>query len=331
MPLNDRIVLEELAKLVRETFLLWDDVWVGFSWRHYFFEHTQRVRALSLEIGRREGANLRKLEYAALLHDITKRYDGNILKDNQGKRLLDQNGFWRNELLMPKKENPITKMYQDYNQFHELHNLSGALIAKKILESQNFSADFCASVGSIIEGHLKPEPMGGEGLPNLLERRILYESDTIDANLGLIAVYRNIHIHTHSMIAEKGSIDLRQYIDRMKTWINTKTPFIERMTTETSIKIAKERRERMEEFCQRIVEERDNDYLAGTEYGMLGVIKYLIDCNVNPNLLDEISYLQNYWIPQRNGKLNQSPKSEEILRNAVDFCRLLSQEIEGKA
>ena len=222
--LDDQAVLKELAELVKETFLLWDEVWVGFSWKHYFFDHTQRVRALSLEIGRREGADLRKLEYASLLHDITKRYDGNILRDNQGKRVLDENGFWRNELLMPKRENLVTRLYREHNQLHELHNLSGALIAKEILESYGFSQDFSTSVSSIIEGHLKPDPLEGEALPNILERKILYEADTIDANLGLIAFYRNIQIHTHSAIVEKGVADLRQYVDRIRPWVKTKTP-----------------------------------------------------------------------------------------------------------
>ena len=94
-PMDDEAILQELEELVRATFLLWEEKWVGFSWRHYYFNHTQRVRALSLEIGRREHADLRKLEYAALLHDITKRYDGKIVSDKDGNRILDENGFWR--------------------------------------------------------------------------------------------------------------------------------------------------------------------------------------------------------------------------------------------
>lgn len=331
--MDDQAVLKELADLVKETFLLWDEVWVGFSWKHYFFDHTQRVRALSLEIGRREGADLRKLEYASLLHDITKRYDGDILRDSQGKRVLDENGFWRNELLIPKRENLVTRLYREHNQFHELHNVSGAIIAKEILESYGFSQDFCTSVSSIIEGHLKPDPIGGGASPNVLERKILYEADTMDANLGLIAFYRNIHIHTHSIIAEKGEADLRQYVERMKPWINTKTPFIERMATETGIRIARERYGRMGEFCRRIIEELENDSSRSVEYGMLGVMKYFMDCNQDPNLQDEMSYLLNDWIPQRERMLKtvSNPRGELIFQNAINFCELLSREIEGKA
>jgi len=331
--LDDQAVLKELVDIVRETFLLWDDVWVGFSWKHYFFNHTQRVRALSLEMGRHEGADLRKLEYASLLHDITKRYDGNILRDNQGKRILDVNGFWRNELLLPNRENHVTRLYRKHNQFHELHNVSGALIARELLEAYGFSQDFSTSVSSIIEGHLKPDPLEGEALLNVLERKILYEADTIDANLGLIAFYRNIQIHTHSAILGGGVADLRQYVNRIGPWIRTKTPFVEKMATKSGVQIATERYRRMGEISSRIVEELENDYSQSVEYGMLGIIEYFMGCNQDPNLQDEMSYLLTNWIPQREKmvKTMTNPRTQQIFQNAVDFCELLSREIEGKA
>lgn len=312
---------------------MWDEVWVGFSWKNYFFEHTLRVRALSLEMGRREGADLRKLEYASLLHDITKRYDGNILRDNQGKRALDEDGFWRNELLMPKRENLVTKLYREHNQLHRLHNLSGALIAKEILESYGFPEDFCTSVSSIIEGHLKPVSIGVEAVPDVLERRILYEADTMDANLGLIAFYRNIHIYTHSATSEKGAADLRQYVDRIRPWVQTKTPFLERMATTTGIHIAKERYERIEDFASRILEERETDSSQSLEYGLLGIVRYFMEHNQDPCLQDEMSYLLTNWIPQRERMLKTvtNPRTKLVFKNAVDFCELMSREIEGKA
>ena len=81
--------LKEIEDLVRETFSLWDEKRQGFSWRNYYWNHTSRVRALCLEIGRREGADLEKLAYAATLHDITKRYDGRILTDENGRRITE--------------------------------------------------------------------------------------------------------------------------------------------------------------------------------------------------------------------------------------------------
>lgn len=331
--LKDEAILRELSELVKETFLLWDEVWVGFSWRHYYFDHTQRVRALCLEIARHEAADLRKLEYAALLHDLTKRYDGKILTDSQGKRILDENGFWRNELLIPKRENIVTRLYRDYNQFHRLHNVSGALVAKKILESYGFPSDFCTSVSSIIEGHLKPEPREGDSSLDILERKILYEADTIDANLGLTAFYRNIQIHTHSAIVEKGLPDLRQYVGRIGPWVKTKTSFIDRMMTETGAQIAGRRYGKMEEFASQIMEELQNNFLQSLEYGTLGIMKYFMDCNQDPNLPDEMNNLLTRWIPdcEKRLKTEKDPETQLIFQRAVNFCHLLSQEAEGKA
>ena len=331
--MDDESVLKELSELVKATFLLWEDAWVGFSWKHYYFNHTQRVRALSLEIGRREGADLRKLEYAALLHDITKRYDGNIITDDQGKRILDESGFWRNELLVPKRENLITRLFEENKQYHKLHNVTGAVMAKKILENYGFSQNFRTSVGFIIEGHLKPDIFEEKASSDVLERKILYEADTIDSNLGLTAFYRNIQIYTHSAIAEKGAVDLRQYICRIDKWIKTKSPFIDKMMTRTGTQIARERYRRMGEFSSQITEDLQNSFSQSLEYGILGLIKYFMNCNQYPNLQDEMIYLFAVWIPkyEKMQKTETNPKAQLIFQRAVSFCHLLSQEIEGKA
>lgn len=89
----------------------------------------------------------------------------------------------------------------------------------------------------------------------------------------------------------------------------------------------------MEEFCHRIIEELENDSSWSVEYGMLGVMKYFMECNKDPNLQDEMSYLQTNWIPQRQRMLKtvSNPRTGLIFQNAVSFCELLSREIEGKA
>src|SRR4029453_18153506 len=76
---QDAATLRELEELVRQTHLLWDQEWVGFSWRNYTYEHMQRVRGLSRTLAAQEGADARVLEFAATLHDVTKSYDGDTL------------------------------------------------------------------------------------------------------------------------------------------------------------------------------------------------------------------------------------------------------------
>ncbi len=329
---DDAAILKELNDLVRETFLLWDEIWVGFSWRHYYFNHTQRVRALSLEIGRREAADLRRLEYAAILHDITKRYDGRILTDSQGKRILDENGFWRNELLMPKRENLVTKLCREFNQFGSLHSVSGAFVANKILETYGFPSGFCASVGSIIENHLKPDNDEEGSSSDVLEKRILYEADTIDANLGLTAFYRNVQIRTHYATAAKGRVDLRQYIRHIEPWIESKTSFIDRIVTKTGTNIARQRYERMKNLSSQIRDELQNSRRNSLNNGMLGIIKGFMNRNRDPNLVDEMEFLLTRWIPARERVVEASkdPETRSTFNRARDFCYLLSGEIKGK-
>ena len=64
---------KELEDLVTDTYKLWDHNRVGFQWRHYTWNHTKRVRAMGMELGRREGGDVKKLEIAGTLHDITKK------------------------------------------------------------------------------------------------------------------------------------------------------------------------------------------------------------------------------------------------------------------
>ncbi|MBD3184067.1 HD domain-containing protein, partial [Candidatus Poribacteria bacterium] len=335
---SDHEILRKLEDLVQETFTLWDEKRVGFSWRYYFFNHTQRVRALSLTIGRHEGADLRKLEYAALLHDITKRYDGNIMTDKDGKRIIDEDGFWRNEVLLPNpnKSNAVTQLYQEYSQANTLHNISGSFIAKKLLESYGFSDEFCDGVASVVLTHLKPSETSVEKMEvfkNNLEGRILYEADTIDSNLGMVAFFRNIGIHTYGMLKRTGRIDLKEYIDGIPRWLNMKEDFLPRMQTETGLKMGKDRQKRNWEMWEKIEKEKEN-FQLNEKYGILGVVKYFMSCCEDPNMAYQMEYMENQWIPHRkqmiqDGEINKA-EARKSLKSAIEFCSLLSREVRGE-
>lgn len=336
--LDDARILKEMEDLVRETFMLWDEKRVGFSWRHYYFEHTQRVRMLSLTIGKNEGANLRSLEYAALLHDITKRYDGNILTGKDGKRIVDEDGFWRNETLLPNpnKSNIITQLYQDHNQADKLHNVSGAFIAGMLLRGYGLPEDFCDSVSSVVLNHLKPNESSTEKIQQFnsnLEGRILYEADTIDSNLGLVAFIRNIGIHTYSMVSQTGRTDLRQYIEGIPRWLNMKEDFIPRMQTATGRLMGKARQRRNWEIWTQVEREKE-DFELNETYGILGTIKYFMSCYDDPNLTEQMLHLEKQWIPQRGqmlaGENSKREAAGESLRSAVEFYSLLDGEIRGE-
>ena len=335
---DDARILQELEDLVQETFMLWDEKRVGFSWRYYFFNHTQRVRRLSISIGQQENADLRKLEYAALLHDITKRYDGKILTDGDGRRVIDKDGFWKNEVLLPNpaKKNVVTELYQRHNLAGSLHNVSGAFIAGELLRRYGFPDDFCKDVGSIVLAHLKPNGASKEKMEhfeNNLEGRILYEADTIDANLGLVAFFRNIGIHTYSMIQRTGSADLKEYVMSLPRWLNMKEDFLPRMQTRTGLRIGKARLDRVR-FVWNQIETEMKDFELNEKYGVLGVVKYFMNHCEDPNLTEEMAYLKDQWLPERRAALKSEGAGMAAARNslkaAAGFHSLLSSEIMGE-
>ncbi len=318
--------------------MLWDEKRVGFSWRHYFINHTQRVRMLSLSIGKHEGADLRKLEYAALMHDITKRYDGKILTDKDGKRVLDEDGFWKNEVLPPNpnKSNIVTELYEEHDQAYEIHNESGALIAGMILREYGLPEDFCDGVSSIIKTHLKPSESNLEKTREFdenLEGRILYEADTIDSNLGLVAFFRNIGIHTYSMRQRTGKAELRDYIEGIPRWLDMKEDFLPRMQTETGLKWGKERQKRNWGMWS-LIEREKEDFELNEKYGILGIVKYFMSCCDDPNMAEQMACVENEWIPERKamavGENSRREAAEQSLNTAIDFHSMLAKEVCGE-
>ena len=55
------------------------------------------------------------------------------------------------------------------------------------------------------------------------EARVLSDADLIDANLGLVAFYRNIQIHAGRMLQQTGSVNAVAYLDLAERWISSRT------------------------------------------------------------------------------------------------------------
>ncbi|HGJ66097.1 TPA: HD domain-containing protein [bacterium] len=336
--LDDAKILKELENLVKETFMLWDEIRVGFSWRHYFFNHTQRVRKLSMTIGKQEGADLRRLEYASLLHDITKRYDGNFLTDKDGKRVFNEDGLWLNEMLWPNpnKSNIVTELYKKHELAYKIHNDSGGIIAKHLLKQYGLDDDFCDAVASSIVYHLKPNDTSVEKskeFMNNLEARIIYEADTMDSNLGLMAFFRNIGIHTHFAVQKNGRYDLKEYLSGIPRWLDMKDDFIPSMQTETGKKIGKARQQRNRDVWNLIEKELENSELNET-YGIIGIVEYFMSCHEDPSMAEQMNYVDKVWLPERKQMLaNENSRraiAEESLNRAIEFHNLMKREMIGE-
>ncbi len=329
---GDRAVLSELEGLVRETYTLWDEEWVGFSWRNYTYDHVQRVRALGRTIGAEEGADDRVLNFAGLLHDITKAYDGEIITDAQGNRVLDENGFWQNETLVPARENVVTEAYDRLDLAGQLHNVSGAHMADWLLSERGYPADFRDAVGAAIEAHLMADDSA------TVEGRSLYDADTIDANIGLPAFYRNIQIGMRRQdvtFAGRGESfpewlranlaeHLHEYLtDRVATWIDGKRrDFIPKMTTPTGRRVAEERIARLSQILAELHRELD-DLESALERGGSAVVRYFMENRSNPALSEQLELLSEQW-------LRTHPPAAGAPPGAASFLVALREEVEGR-
>lgn len=337
--MDHQSILYELEELSAETFTLWDHNRVGFQWRHYTLNHTLRVRGMCLELGRREDADLTKLAFAATLHDITKRYDGRILTDENGNRVFDENGFWKNETLMPNpsKNNVVTELYDEHNLNGTVHSVSGALIAEKILERYGLPEEFNVAVGAIIRAHVRPPNLTDEQFDQLygsVENKILYDADTMDPNVGYTAFYRNVHIHSHGAI-QRGGFDLSAYVDNLPRWINMKDDFVTNLLTESAREVGAMRQERNRNLYAMLAEEKQH-FDINQKYGLHGVIDYLVNGTEDPHFRNQLDYLEQHWIPERKAWLaDEQNDTRELAQQGVErvvaFCDLMEAEYSGKA
>jgi HD superfamily phosphohydrolase YqeK len=285
--------LKELDELVRETYQLWDQEWVGFSWRNYTYDHMARVRALARTLGQREGADDLVIRYGATLHDSTKSFDGEILMQD-GKRVVDENGLWLNDYLPPSRSNRLTKIYDELDLHRTVHSKSGALVADYLLKEYGVEPRVREHVQEVIHSHLMPGPTTS------IEGGCLYDADTIDANIGMPALYRNIRITTHRLEEQRQDVDehlsstkaeyLRGYIaERLRPWNEgKKNDFIPKLVTKSARDVATARVERLNAWLDELAAEIDNP----RDDGALVIVWDFIQRRRNPSLSQELVRLE---------------------------------------
>jgi hypothetical protein len=182
--------------------------------------------------------------------------------------------------------------------------VSGARIADALLAERGYPAAFRAHVGEIIVSHLKVTDASS------LEGRCLYDADTIDANIGHPALYRNIQISMHFLekqhaergesteayLAEKLRDQLHLFlVEKWPAWVSTKhRDFVERMTTEAGRRRAVARIRGLEEALATMQAEMA-EFDAAIESGHLAPTVYFIRSRRNPSLLDEMAILEARW------------------------------------
>jgi putative nucleotidyltransferase with HDIG domain len=325
----------EIEQVVVDTFAQWDVLRVGFSWRKYYMDHTRQVQNLALRMARDLEADPEELRFAAILHDVSKRYDGAILKDAEGKNVIDEEGFWLNETVRPEHGNWVTELYDRLGLQGQIHHVSGATLTEQILREFGQPENFVRPVSKIVRGHLK-----GKVPPDEMDRRyrevevrILYDADTIDPNVGLTAFYRNIQINAGYALQRGEPIDLRAYVEKLPRWVDMKDSFRDHMLTDVGRQLCDERQQRNREVMRDLQAELDDESL-NRKYGMLGVLEYLFTNPEDPSLHEHAEGLRGEWLPERAHELADETslakeRGEEALQRSRRFIEMLDGEIAG--
>lgn len=325
----------EVRQVVEETFGLWDVRRVGFSWRKYYLDHTLQVQNLALRMARELDADPEQLRRAAILHDITKRYDGAILKDGEGKNVLDGEGFWLNETVSPDRANWVTGLYQDLGLQGQIHHLSGAVLTEHVLREFGLPENEIRPIAKIVRGHLKGKvpPEVHDERYREIEVRILYDADTIDPNVGLTAFYRNVQINAGFALQRGEAVDVLEYVERLPRWIEMKESFRDQMLTEVGREICDLRQARNRELVRQLQAETAEPAL-NRRYGLLGAVEHLFTQPEDPSLREHAASLRDEWLPQRERLLASESELDrdravEALERSRAFTRLLCGEMEA--
>jgi hypothetical protein len=245
-----------------------------------------------------------------------------------GKRVLDDQGFWKNETLAPSRSNRITELYDRLGLAGTLHNISGARVAEALLAEYGLPPELRAPVAEAIRSHLKVGPGSS------IEGRCLYDADTLDANIGLPAFYRNIQINLHReerQLAQRG-IPLACYLqesmpeylgpylrEKVPTWIVGKhNDFVAKMTTASGREVALERIGRLTTLVQATANEIE-DYGYHAEHGRLAVVRSFMLNHRNPALSEELARLSDGW-------QHQTERTPE----AVEMIAQIRAEVDGE-
>jgi len=298
------LLYADLDALLQETYALWDPGWVTFNWRAYTYDHVQRVVGLSGTLCRGSGGDQQTTHLAALLHDITKPFDGEYLTDEQGKRLVDERGYWRNALRRPPRGNPISAMYERLGLTGQLHNESGSVIAGELLRERGVDAAVIEGVSLAIRNHLRP-PEDAD-----LPSRCLYDADTIDANIGLPAFVRNIYINAHfydrrrdegdpslaSVLASEPLGFLGPYVrEKLPAWVEGKQrDFIPRLLTPLAREIAAQRIEGLSRAVE-LMQSELSSFGRNGHRTSLDLILHYLEPLPDPSMAQETVRLAEAW------------------------------------
>ncbi len=135
------------------------------------------------------------------------------------------------------------------------------------------------------------------------------------------------------MLQRNGKAELSEYIEGIPRWLNMKEDFLPRMQTDTGGKWGAARQKRNWEIWSLIEKEKEN-FELNEKYGILGIVKYFMSCCDDPNMQEQMDYIESEWVPEREKMLSSENSgrdaAERSLNSAIDFHSLLAKEIKGE-
>ncbi|NOZ20092.1 MAG: HD domain-containing protein [Planctomycetes bacterium] len=154
-------------------------------------------------------------------------------------------------LVMGSREGGDTFVLEAAGLLHDIakpqgddHAARGAQEAQNILADLGIDLIEQEAIASAVETHV-----GLAGDRDPIENRILADADYIDANFGLIAVWRYITIRGHRRDP------LETQTPEMGAWLAKRRPTIDQLSTQGGRAIAAARYQRMVAFCDRLRDE----------------------------------------------------------------------------
>jgi len=184
------------------------------------------------------------------------------------------------------------------------HAAAGAIEAERLLGERGVEPSLIERVCSAIATHA-----GGNTPEHPMENQVLGDADLIDANFGLVAVWRFITIR-----AGHGS-SLEETVGAMAEWLPRKDELMALLNTEPGKAVARERSAYMHGFCRELVAALAQDR-AGE--GLREMLQFIAVNYERGSLKGQLPRLRELALEADDG-------------NALAACERLEAEVGGEA
>ncbi|MGC9318873.1 MAG: HD domain-containing protein [Armatimonadota bacterium] len=183
------------------------------------------------------------------------------------------------------------------------HAAAGARWARRELLARGVHETLAGRVASAIGSHA-----GDNTVRHPIENLVLGDADLIDANFGLVGVWRFITIR-----AGHGAT-VPETVQGFHDWLPRKDELLSLLHTESGMTVAEERRERMHRFCADVEQALADEKTRG----VVALVEHINARHARGSIFEQLPDLR------RIAQQSDGPR-------AVAACRRLAEEAAGEA